>query len=42
MRKAESMEEERLTAWYYSRFQGKEWELLFRNGLLDRYANYQN
>lgn len=41
-RKAESMEEERLTAWYYSRFQGKEWELLFRNGLLDRYANYQN
>jgi hypothetical protein len=41
-RKAESMEEERMTAWYYSRFQGKEWELLFRNGLLERYANYQN
>lgn len=41
-RTAESMEEERSTIWYYNRFQGKEWSLLFINGVLDRYANYQN
>lgn len=40
-RQAESVEEERTTIWYYSRFQGKEWTLLFKNGVLDRYANYQ-
>ncbi|MFD1874872.1 hypothetical protein [Hymenobacter bucti] len=40
-RQAESMEEERTTVWYYSRFQGKEWTLLFKNGILDRYATYQ-
>lgn len=41
-RKAESMEEERNTVWSYNRFQGKQWELLFVNGVLDRYVNYEN
>lgn len=40
-RQAESMEEERTTVWYYSRFQGKEWTLLFTNGVLERYTTYQ-
>ncbi|MDJ0366014.1 hypothetical protein QMK33_12695 [Hymenobacter sp. H14-R3] len=40
-RQAESMEEERMTVWYYSRFQGKEWTLLFKNGILERYTTYQ-
>ncbi len=40
--KAENMSTDRMTVWHYSRFQGKEWELLFKNGILDSYTNYQN
>lgn len=42
-RRAESMEDgQRNNVWYYSRFQNKQWDLLFVNGQLDRYVNYDN
>ncbi|SET76391.1 hypothetical protein [Hymenobacter actinosclerus] len=41
--RSESLEEEgRFTTWYYSRFQGKEWNLLFVNDKLEKYVNYEN
>ncbi|WP_019947535.1 hypothetical protein [Hymenobacter aerophilus] len=41
--RSESLEETgRFTTWYYSRFRGKEWNLLFINDKLEKYVNYEN